>query len=106
MSDTCRCSGCRGASSRVPANTGSHGAARKLRGRAPAPPARRARGWMREQAACRGFSRAYRNTHLGFRGRENFFAVFHLVVHGLGGGEEGFVRTLAQQVVRKVQLVE
>src|SRR5579862_4267601 len=75
-------------------------------GRAPAPPAREARGWMREQAGCQGPLRAYQDANLGLGGGEDLLAVFDLVVDRLGGGKKGIVRSFAQQVILQVELVE
>src|ERR1019366_3035002 len=85
----------------------SGGAGCEWRARAPAPAAKAPRGWKRGQAGCRGPLRALRQySYVGFGRGEDLLPVLDLVVHGLGGGEKGLVRTLGQQVVRKVELVE
>src|SRR5664279_142258 len=72
-----------------------------------APAAKASRGWKRGQAGCRGPLRALRQySDVGLGRGEDFLPVLDLVVDGLGGGEKGLVRTLGQQVVRKVELVE
>src|ERR1019366_7520715 len=77
------------------------------RGRAPAPAAKASRGWKRGQAGGRGPLRALlQYSYVGFGRGEDLLPVLDLVVHGLGGGEKGLVRTFRQQVVRKVELVE
>src|SRR5260221_12172368 len=98
---SCRCRCYLAGSSLVPANTESGGVGRELRGAAPEPPARGARGWRRGQAEYRGLLRAYPDTDIGLGGSEDLLAILYLVVHGLGGGEEGLVGTFGQQVVRK-----
>src|ERR1019366_9261356 len=85
----------------------SGGAGCQWRARAPAPAAKASRGWERGQAGCLGPLRALRQySYVGFGRGEYFLPVLDLVVHGLGGGEKGLVRTFGQQVVRTVELVE
>src|ERR1035437_53683 len=105
--DSCRGKCCSGASSRVPASRESGAAGREERGRAPAPATKASRGWKRGRAGCRGPLRALRQySDVGFGRGEDLLPALDLVVHGLGGSEERLVRTLGQQVVRKVELVE
>src|ERR1035437_10090006 len=105
--DSCRGRCCSGASSRVPASRESGAAGRQWGARPPAPAAKASRGWKRGRAGCRGPLRALRQySYVGFGRGEDFLPVLDLVVDGLGGGEKGLVRTLGQQVVLMVELVE
>src|SRR5258708_18534571 len=61
---------------------------------------------MEGRGEWRWLLRAYRDADLGFGRSEDLFAVLDFVVDRLGVGEEGIVRTLAQQVVRQVELRE